>query len=915
MAEHLFKTVYFPQGRVRAGGSARVTVSLPAVCDGSRITEGFLRYAKGLSSRDLRLALGDPMLEDMEERARHEGRSLSNLCLLMLLQHYGPQSGLGSDNGTSADGQLLLPFVGRPERKNGLGLTFRDSLRQHVHGWYPYVEGFSAAYTRDAILRYHPRTVYDPFGGSGTTQLAASMLGIPSFYSEVNPFMAFVAETKVNAARWARQNLDDFRNVAEAFLKELTTDRLQALGGDIDLGPYHRAFPRRDFFVERDLRHLLAARDVAISVSERVPALRPILLLACAANAVASSNMTRRADLRRRRDDEYKTRVVDVATLVSNTTGRMLRDVAALPVNTEPMTRVSADCTDVPGQYTGAFDLALTSPPYLNGTNYFRNTKLELWLLGFIATESDLTGLRRSAICAGINTVSKHREEYEEFASVETVATELEGVARDRRIPRLVRHYFSDMKRMFAQVLRVLTQDGVFLLDIGDSRFYGVHVPTDDLLVEVAQEAGLTLEGQRVLAQRRSRDKTELRQVELVFRKPPGCPTRYRQDGQVKAPQPGSLAARLERFREALPYKTSPYTSRSWGHRLHSLCSYQGKMKPAIAHWLVREFVPEGGRVLDPLGGVGTIPFEAALAGHVAVSNDMNPLAAVVATAKLDPPTLGEAEEALAALSKCMEAVVLTDEDHAAAAFGLNGTVADYYHEDTLSEILCARRVFADQPSPCTRGAAFIWASLLHVLHGNRPYAVSRTSHPITPFHPKGDFEYRSLLDRVRGRVDRALRNPLPPSFLAGRGIEGDYRDLPERGLGTFDAIITSPPFLGMRFDRPNWLRLWFCGWTTADFHVRSLEFLDRQQTKDTSCYRSFFDVCRLLLAARGTLIMHVGRGRRDDLVGELRSMGAVAGFQLVGEAVENVQSVEQHGIRDKGRRTTDHYLLFFTPS
>ena len=32
----------------------------------------------------------------------------------------------------------------------------------------------------------------------------------------------------------------------------------------------------------------------------------------------------------------------------------------------------------------------ITSPPYLNGTNYFRNTKIELWFLRYLQYENDL---------------------------------------------------------------------------------------------------------------------------------------------------------------------------------------------------------------------------------------------------------------------------------------------------------------------------------------------------------------------------------------------------------------------------------------------------------------------------------------------------------------------------------------------
>jgi hypothetical protein len=48
-------------------------------------------------------------------------------------------------------------------------------------------------------------------------------------------------------------------------------------------------------------------------------------------------------------------------------------------------------------------------------------------------------------------------------------------------------------------------------------------------------------------------------------------------------------------------------------------------------------------------------------------------------------------------------------------------------------------------------------ACLLHILQGNRPYALSRRSHPITPFAPTGPAEYRPLLPRLREKVARSL--------------------------------------------------------------------------------------------------------------------------------------------------------------
>jgi DNA modification methylase len=943
--ESIFKTIYFPRERCKSGKAVRVTMSFPTAPNGAAISEQFLAYIQTLSSKDFRQAIGDPFLEDLESQSQEAQKSLGAICLDLLLENFGkfsspqtPHNGhlrqlevpsQATDNRPQQLELLSITPVHMqaipPEEVEGdLGVTFRHSRQQPVHRWYPYVEGFSATYVRDALLRSStlPRTVYDPFGGSGTTQFVASCLGIKSFYSEINPFMAFIAEVKVRSAAWAHQNLVLVENAASSYLRHLTPEELGERGNHIDLTAYNNAFPDRDFFEEPHLRQLLAARDLATEMGEGLPHVQSLFLLACAAIAVDSSNMTRRADLRRRRPGEYKDRVVDVAAFIKKSLSQIIEDIKHLPSRMVETIKVSADCRQIPSDFTNSFDLAITSPPYLNGTNYFRNTKIELWLLGFMENEEQLVQFHRQAIAAGINSVTRSsyvNEEDREFEEVEVIARKLDECARDKRIPALIRQYFSDMERVLASVYRSLVPGGRFLLDIGDSRFYGVHVPTDQLLLEVARIVGFEIEHRHTLARRHSRDKSELTQVELIFRKPRGLPHVRRIEETETAPgreiqaqtehANQTLENKIQDFARSLPYKHAPYNGKSWGHGLHSLCSYQGKLKPGVAHWLVREFVPEGGSVLDPLGGVGTVPFEAALSGRIAVSNDKSPFASLVAAAKLSPPTLEEAERALQDIERCMREVTLDAIDQEAATFGLNATVADYYHPETLHEVLAARKVFL-RDGWGDRGKTFLWASLLHILHGNRPYALSRTSHPITPFYPSGPAQYKNVVQKIRERMERALGEQLPETFRSGTGLFGDFRDLPTKVTGTFDAIITSPPFLGMRFDRPNWLRLWFCGWEADDFHNTSLDFLERQQTKSRDCYLDFFSVCQTLLRPSGILVIHLGSGGRGDLVGDFKQL-AEGTFQLISEVRENVEAVEQHGLQDKGRTTTHHFLFF----
>lgn len=907
MPTHRFVTLYFPGERTRSGSAAKVTISLPNASTDA-FPKPFLDYAHALTGKEFRDALGNPYLDDLEDAAKDQGRSLSNVCVIRLAEAFRDRTQAVVKKST----QLTLPFDheapnSQPEaggEDGGFGVTFRESQRLPVHSWYPYVEGFSARYVRDAIVRFgdHPQCVYDPFGGSGTTQLVAATMGIPSFYSEVNPFMAFVADTKVNVAAWARQHLPAVRKIASRFLSDLREATLETEGGRADLSGYETAFPKRDFFEDRHLRHLIAAKQLAESLTENAPQVRALLRLACAANVVRSSNMTRRADLRRRRPDEYKGRVVNVAHFVRESVERILSDLEELPVKMAGTTKLASDSRELGDAYENRFSTVITSPPYLNGTNYIRNAKLELWYLGFLGSEDDLAGFRKQTVCAGINDVSKARSEHTRFDNVEAVAGQLDVKTKDRRIPTMVRQYFSDMGRVFASCLRSLAPGGRLVLDIGDSQFYGVHVPTDELLIDVARSVGLQFDHKHYLAPRYSRGDVELKQFELVFSKPSTIPLPRRHAEET-------TKSKIERFAEATPYKNEPYVSRNWGQPLHSLCSYQGKLKPGLAHWLVRSFVPPGGSVLDPLGGVGTIPFEAALTGRRAVSNDKSPFASIVAAAKLNPPPLADALAAIDAFEEKLGTVTLADADYTEAKFGLNGSVTDYYHPDTLAEVLKARRLFLAEGRG-DRTQTFLWASLLHILHGNRPYALSRNSHPVTPFAPSGPTEYRPLIDRLRGRVERALSEPLPPEFLPGTGLHGDFRALPDTLGDPFDAVITSPPFMGMRFDRPNWLRMWFCGWGERSFHETSLTFLERQQTKSLECYSDFFNTCFRLLKPDGVLIVHIGSGTKDRKMIPGLLQRAHSGFELVANVAEDVKAVEKHGLKDKGR-TEAHHLLF----
>ena len=92
-------------------------------------------------------------------------------------------------------------------------------------------------------------------------------------------------------------------------------------------------------------------------------------------------------------------------------------------------------------------------------------------------------------------------------------------------------------------------------------------------------------------------------------------------------------------FKSNPPFKQLPFSKKNWGNKQHSLCSFYGKLKPAISYHLVDTFSDYGNSVLDCFCGSGTIPFEASLNGRKSFGIDINPISIVLSNAKVKNQT------------------------------------------------------------------------------------------------------------------------------------------------------------------------------------------------------------------------------------------------------------------------------------
>lgn len=783
-------------------------------------------------------------------------------------------------------------------------VTFTNSRLQPLHRWYPYLEGYAPQFVQQIFRRFMPKAerVLEPFAGTGTTPLTLAAGGIHCGFAEVNPAMRFVVAAKLHvselSAKKARQVSDELRDIATSL-----PERVRVSEPDAGLRlTYIQCFGDSEFFDALALDSVLRLRALNDTISESSGLISDLFAVAVLSQLILCSRLKRAGDVRFKTAKELERGIPEIVSAVQQQLIIMAADCIDCTRIERQAVPLCSDAKDLERLPSYEAHGVITSPPYLNGTNYIRNTKVELWYLRQITNGDGLRMLRDQVVTSGINDVTNNTRQEYITQSVADVVAEVERNAYDQRIPRMVAGYFCDMAIVMRGLLHQTVPGAAICIDIGDSRFGGVHIPTQRLLANVACEIGLEFEKSIRLRNRVAKDRSVLSQDLLVFRHP--------RSRAVTRRTPLTWRDRWEMFKRELPHQKEPYTKRNWGHPLHSLCSYQGKMKPSLAYHLVACFTEQGESVMDPFSGAGTIPFEAALTGRHAYGLDLSVLALAVSLGKLRRAGGQALSDLLDDLGNWVADYNPTNTElEATANIKFNRPITEYFHEDTLNEILAARSFFAQRRDDSPEWAMAL-SCMLHILHGNRPYALSRRSHPITPFAPTGEFEYRNVIERLKDKIARSINAELPASFIPGMCWQSDILEPWPKGIPQLDAIITSPPFFdSTRFYMANWMRFWFCGWDLKHFDSEPMKFVETAQKKSLLVYRPILESFHQHLNTGGRVVMHLGASKKCDMAKELAKI-AQPMFTVADVFQEDVGHCEKHGISDKGTVHSHQYLV-----
>ena len=405
-------------------------------------------------------------------------------------------------------------------------VTFQGKLNLPIHRWYRLTPSFSPHLAHDIADHFGLSgndAVLDPFSGVGTVPLCMKYRGIAACSIEMNPYLFFVGTVKT-------RTYSDFAPIKECFdaFKSAYQQASKKLPEESRAAAYvreHEEWVPRIHRPERwwspgNLMQLVCVREV-LSQFQAASHHLDLLKMGVLGILVRVSNAKHNHVSLTFADEPAAT--VDLAEVLGVKFKHMLADIKAMEKMPCSEVRIhrgnSKEASKVlPAEFRAS--AVITSPPYPNRFSYARETRPHLFFFDFIADaeavgqlETDAIGgtwgKATSVLAAGVAPANPLIESLLAPYTRNIVA---EGAL----MASYVTKYFNDMYTHATEIAKVCADRCRLAYVIGNSKFYGHPLPSDEILASIFGHFGFELE--RIDRMRRRQSKTGLYEA-VVFMK------------------------------------------------------------------------------------------------------------------------------------------------------------------------------------------------------------------------------------------------------------------------------------------------------------------------------------------------------------------------------------------------------------
>lgn len=284
----------------------------------------------------------------------------------------------------------------------------------------------------------------------------------------------------------------------------------------------------------------------------------------------------------------------------------------------------------------------------------------------------------------------------------------------------------------------------------------------------------------------------------------------------------------------------------------HYLFRYPAKFHAPVARALIEQYTTPGSLVLDPFCGSGTLMVEAAATGRSSIGIDVDPVAALVASAKVhryDARLEASAENLLARLVRWER----SEDEYSLRMFRrLRGdnyrtqlspvepwvpalsNLDHWFRDYVVIDLGRIRKVIETTAMPESHRLLMrvVFASIIRNASNADPVPVSGVE--VTSYMKERDAQgrlinpfalFRQALNRAV--VATAQFAEAADATCSARAVQGDATRLGQHVRRTVDAVVTSPPYHGaVEYYRRHMLEMYWLGATKS--HDERLALLQK---------------------------------------------------------------------------------------
>lgn len=355
----------------------------------------------------------------------------------------------------------------------------------YSHSFFKYPCRFIPEIPRWAIQKYlsgiENASVFDPFSGSGTTLLESIINGYDAYGTEIDNIAKLII--KVKTTPFCQEKLDEI--VAE-YNKVIT---------NVDTSKKPKKLPAIN-----NLEHWFT-KDAIAKLSEIKKNIDNVedkdihdFLSVCFVSIIKRVSNADDVSPKPYVSNKIIKNPPDTLKEFSSTFTKYfegIKELSSLSITKKALI-IKGDALKF--EYEGQFDLAITSPPYINAFDYARTMRLEnLWLNTM--TENELREKKKDYVGTETIKVVEEERKLEILKKSSILHSYYEQIfEKDKKRALIVKKFFEDMEDNLRNVYEYLKPGGHYMIVIGNSSIRNVEVESWRVLQQISELVGFKTE-------------------------------------------------------------------------------------------------------------------------------------------------------------------------------------------------------------------------------------------------------------------------------------------------------------------------------------------------------------------------------------------------------------------------------------